>query len=814
MLKSPQLDSTGLAIELGAAKSDQDGIVYDVTIPEQERQSRLAISYDIQLENPTASASRPLNLRIPEIIDSLRHHGELEVRTSGDLRLRWKTRPWIRTEPSSADRADDSGRTYRFRFDRVTSDFPIWLGSKESQLRMVSQSTITIRDSMASLDMTIRPGGQLTEGNLQLDEASWQLHSIENLRSEQPLDSFLSGQFRVIEIDADNDNDPEPIRIRAEFPFDPKEDRVELPLPRVVDLPEAALVQNASVDIISAGRTVFVVDLDATKDLRRSLTSTVNVDRDQITSRFQVLNLESPIVIIGNLVDQPPQIAFSADTRVELDGRQLRTKVDWKISSRTDLEGRLPVRIPKPAMAPSKGKVGLNEVGEEIIDEEGFLFGLRWDQVDHDAVDAESPWIVTVDGVPAKLRPVDDDRYELISDRLTDGSMNVRWQHVLTLGGDYEEGSITSVSLPRPNIADVTVQGTMNFALEGDQRFDLVSVDSSADSNLQLEVIPRDPILLRIKPRQMLREQLAVRQSVLTTVVGRQTRHEQVLANVQGGERFVVGIPESVDEVSVEGFVDGESVVVRRDKNALLIALPGDTRPHAVDLRIWYPRETPSSFATVEPTLKLPVGSGRSFWQIVAPSDEHVVWTTPTLGRSMTWRFDNWNLYRTPTHSNAQLARMIPTDPSSLPEGNRYLYVGSDLPSFQVLVVSKVMIWLIVGAFVLLGTALLTHMPSLRHPLTVVAAAVLFAGLLVVAPDAAVLAGQLGIICLILVIVLITIRSLIAPDQSHRVFTSAGSVDELDQERSARQERAALPNPTGLPATQSISPPSPTEASS
>ena len=39
--------------------------------------------------------------------------------------------------------------------------------------------------------------------------------AIENLQTEQPLDSFPSGFVRVIEIDTDNDTDPAPIRIRV-----------------------------------------------------------------------------------------------------------------------------------------------------------------------------------------------------------------------------------------------------------------------------------------------------------------------------------------------------------------------------------------------------------------------------------------------------------------------------------------------------------------------------------------------------------------------------------------------------------------------
>jgi hypothetical protein len=243
MLKNPQLDSTGQSIESGPATKSDEGDVYDITIPEQEKQSRLIISYDMQLQAQNASVREPLNLRIPEIVGSLRHSGELEIRTGRNLRLRWRDRPWIRIEPI-AKAAAESGRTYRFRFDRVTSDFPVWLSRKESQLRMFSQSTITIRDSKAILDMTIRPGGQLTEGSLQLDDASWQLKSIENLLTEQPLESFPSEQqldtlptrfIREIELDTGNDGDPAPIRIRGEFALDPGQDQVELPLPRVVD---------------------------------------------------------------------------------------------------------------------------------------------------------------------------------------------------------------------------------------------------------------------------------------------------------------------------------------------------------------------------------------------------------------------------------------------------------------------------------------------------------------------------------------------------------------------------------------------------
>lgn len=818
MVQPPQLDSTGQLLESNLLAQDANGSVHDVVIPEEERRPRIDISYDLQLSGKRATSRQPLGLQIPEIVGAIRHSGELEIRTSGDFRLRWRSRPWIHAEPISDQTVGETRRTYRFQFDRVTSDFKIWLGRKESQLRMVSHAVITIQDSIASLEMTIRAGGQMPEGNLTLDEASWQLKSIENLRTETPLDWFPSESDSVIEIESSNEANPARIRIRADFPLDLNEDRVELPLPRVVNLSESAFIQNATVDIISTGRSVFVVDLNATRDLRRTSISSGNTNGDRLTSHFQVLDLVSPVVIVGNLVDQPAQITLSGDARVELDGRQLRTKVDWILSSRTDLEGRLPIRIPTLATSPSAAKTESSAAGQEILDSSGFLLGVRWDRKDTLNDSEPSPWIVTVNDAPAILRALDDDRYELISDRLTDGSMTIRWQNVVTLRNDYEVGSISSVSLPRPNLADLTIRGTIDVELEGNQRFSLVAIDSPGSSDLQLDSLPRDPVLLRLNPRQTSRQELSVQQSILTTVVGRQTRHEQLLARVQRGEQFRVGLPKSIagtsiKEISVRGFIDGESAIVRHDQNMLVMTLPGDEIPHNVDLRVWFPKETASAFAMVEPTLKLPPGSGRMFWQIVTPSDGHIVWTTPTLGRSMKWRFDGWNLYRSPTHSASQLAAMVPSVSNSFPTRNRYLYVGSDIPSFQVLVISNAFMWLMVGTLILIASALLTHVRSLRHPLTVVAIAVLFAGLLVIAPDAAVLTGQLGIISSVLVIVMITIRALLTPTRSDRVFAPDDAGDPSSQDRSVGGDRTSIQQPN-VPTTRTTPSPSPTEASS
>ena len=98
----------------------------------------------------------------------------------------------------------------------------------------------------------------------------------------------------------------------------------------------------------------------------------------------------------------------------------------------------------------------------------------------------------------------------------------------------------------------------MQVTLRGNQQLDLISVDSPAIKQLQLDTLPHDPVRLRLQSKSTTREELSIRQTILRTAVGRNTRHEQVLAKIQGGDNFRVDIPSTAREVSVEALIDGQ----------------------------------------------------------------------------------------------------------------------------------------------------------------------------------------------------------------------------------------------------------------
>lgn len=811
VLESPRLGTSGQSIELGAALSDREGEVREVIIPEEERQQRIDLNFDLQLANDNATAASPLVFRVPEIVGSLRHRGDIDISTGGDYRLRWRSTSWLRSELGESRDDSTSGRSYRFRFDRASFALPLWLGEKERQLRMISRSRMTVREKIASIAMDIEINGQTSDGRLRFDDATWQIQSIES-ETGQILDSFMEDRLRVIELNTDGSDESTLLRVEAQRSIDSGDGTEQFSLPRVVALDDVALVQDATLDLVNTGRTVLVVDLEGSEGISRMTRTAAATGEDSTVTSFRLVTQGTVPRIVGSMIEQPPRVVLASAATIELDGRQLRTTVDWNISSGLDLEGRLPIRIPR---LPAFNKAEQNTI-DFLPSEETILEDILVDADLSEAdLDSDGNWVVTVDDVPAQLEARGEDRFVLRSERLTTGSMAIRWRHVRDLRSSTADGSIEPVSLPRPDFADVSVRGPLQVSLRGNQQFDLVSLDAPALSDLVLGQLPRDPVRLRLRSRLTAREELSIRRTALRTVVGRNTRHEQVMATVQDGDSFRVGLPELTGELSVQAFIDGVSKPVRREGNTLILMLPGDREQHVIDLRVWLALQTPTSVSNIEPILRLPVGVGRVYWQIITPLDGHIVWASPTLGRSMMWRFDRWRLFRESSHDDQALTQFGGATENPLPPGNRYLYLGSDLRSFRVVVVSRVVLWLCIGAFVLTLAVILSNFPRSRNPMMAVAMAVLFGGLLAIAPDAAVLAGQFGIIAMVLVIVMIAVRALLSRSDSDRVFSSSPQlpVPISGQASSHHQKKPLLPNAGAQISTQTI-PTSTSEASS
>ncbi len=813
------LGAGGRSVTFGPPIPDSLGERRQILIPEQERQQRIDLNFNFNLRRPSGnlSADNPLALRVPEVVDAIRHRGEITMETSDDYRLRWRSEPWVRSVLGEAGDAAESGRSYSFQFDRSSFTLPLWLSAKERQVRIGVKSRISFRDTTAILEMLIRSSGRASDGRgPQIDMADWKLQSIENAETDEPMDSFQGEGYPEIDFPSGN-GEPPPVRIRAEYAIDSEEKMIVIPIPRVVQTDSRLLAPTSTVDVVNSGRSVLVVDLEMSENLERIMPAVSESNSDSTISSFRVDSQEVTATLVGTMVEQPPRITLASDGMISLDGDRLQTTIDWTVISRLDLEGRLPIRIPSVA-SPTDDLVGppglesrepagrvVNGETGEASDETGGKSDLN------DGSALAKQWNVSVNGVPAALQEVGNGRFDLISDRLANDTMSIRWHRSDSFNPPTAGESIKELALPRPAIEDVTVRGTVRIALRGNQQTEVLSATSPSADELVFDSLPPDPVRLRFRPRDTVREELSVRQLVLRTAVGHAVRHEQVLAKIHGGESFKVALPAAATGVSVEAYIDDMRVDVRRDRGTLIVPLPGDQKSHVLDLRVWVSETSRWSVAKIEPMLELPVGLGRIYWQIVVPLDSHVVWASPTLGRSMTWDFARWKLGRSPSHNDRELTAMVGASPHAMPPGNSYLYIGSDVRSFRTLFASRVVLWVVVGSLVLLTSIVLTYLPHTRHPLTAVAGAVFFAGLLAIAPDAAVLAGQLGIIALVLVIVMIAVRALVTPQRSDRIVkwrdfprrsevsTQSLLAPSSRERRSSVSRTEALPPPTEAP---------------
>jgi hypothetical protein len=80
--------------------------------------------------------------------------------------------------------------------------------------------------------------------------------------------------------------------------------------------------------------------------------------------------------------------------------------------------------------------------------------------------------------------------------------------------------------------------------------------------------------------------------------------------------------------------------------------------------------------------------------------------------------------------------------------------------------------------------SLLIYVPTFRHPLTAVVGAIALGGLMLLLPDAAVIAGQLTLVAMLIVAVMSGVRHLLTSRRGDRVFGS--SRETFDQPTTRR----------------------------
>ncbi len=786
--------------------------------------SRVEIGIATQVRSEDGRPGGTIVIQPISVADAIEQTGEIEIRTPRDYRLRWTPQPWVSSQWDQADSDTGSTRTYRFRFDRVPFELPVWLSARAKRLRVEGDYRLTFYDSLASLKVLLRTGGGVPDSRiLALNVAGWRVQN-----------TFVGGSTTPVQVDQKDDlleidlaslpsgGESDRIEIALVRSLADSSDRIELPLPHIAGDPELIGTIASTLSVVTQADYRFIADLGSSLGMGEvlrvygpagppetpiagspsagSVTGGPRGAEPIVENRYSLPDISQPSKLAGFLVTERPRIAYQAEAEISISGTQLIEEVNWVIFPQGGLRGRLPIAWGRgdAALLSSEGAVG-----DSATDRDGVkVFGLP----------SGALWSVTVDDMPAVLRASSENEYSIYSDFLAGGPHRVRLRRARELpaiifSDPLISGAnrLTGIELPRPGVADVTLRGPMTLRLRGDRGIDLAWRDSTSPGQSQ----PGEPISLASQPMAELplglrsvdrkQEAVVVRRAVLRTAVSRDTQHDYLIASVQGGGLLRLPLVGAGPDVLVRAMIDGTpSDVLRIDDDTCSVRL-GEKGTHTVSIQLWSPRESSLIAERVQPILSLPTGTERFYWEIVTPQDDHLVWASPSSGRAMRWQFDRWRLYRQPVQSGSELAAWAGASwETRLPPGNRYLFVGVDASGLRTVMMSRMAIWLIAGTAVLLVSCLLTYFPRARHPLLAITGAVFLSGMTLLLPDASVLAGQVMLVAMLMVAVMAGVGYLLAPKRPTRVLvptTERGA--ERSSVRGGSPSRGNVATPSG-----------------
>jgi hypothetical protein len=279
-----------------------------------------------------------------------------------------------------------------------------------------------------------------------------------------------------------------------------------------------------------------------------------------------------------------------------------------------------------------------------------------------------------------------------------------------------------------------------------------------------------------------------VERAWIQTKLSSARRQDRAVFRLRSGEpRVQVVLPSGIDAGQVELVLDGRRVaaeaVAGRD---VTVSLSGAPRgEHVLELRYPFAERPPAGALAFEaPQIKGAAWVQELYWQLVTPSNEHLLAAPAGYTREFRWQWSDFGWARQPSWSEAELenwcgAAAVAEQARSGAEGsespapdrpvtaagNAYLFssVGSIEP-LAVYTASRARLVLWASLPILLIGLALIYAPALRHPAGIFLLALMIVAAGLIDSEAALLLAQASILGLILAsLAALLARSLLQP---------------------------------------------------
>ncbi|HEY2837656.1 MAG TPA: hypothetical protein VGJ26_00795 [Pirellulales bacterium] len=297
-----------------------------------------------------------------------------------------------------------------------------------------------------------------------------------------------------------------------------------------------------------------------------------------------------------------------------------------------------------------------------------------------------------------------------------------------------------------------------------------------------------------------------------TRLAGSERWERAVFQFTSGESQLPLKLPAGADLAQCRVSLDGANVVVPSDaeRDGLLLQLAGATRRHVLDVsyRLATRDALGGRLSLSAPQIGSNLWIRQTYWQLVLPRDEHVVFWPSDLSGEFAWRLRGVALVRESTVGQRDLeawsdAQTMPEVPT---ETNRYVFSAvGPIDSLEVYTAKRT--WLVLlgsGSVLGLGLALL-YLPKLRRPGLLWAGGLALAFAAIVCPEPALLAAQAALLGAVLVGLALVLHSFINRRQSQSFVVRAGSSSIIDPGSTRTHLRPSQPSGSSEPVVVEMS---------
>ena len=717
------------------------------------KEPRARINFQIDYPRLAYDSGNPFELEGILVEGSIQETGRVTIRTSRDNRLRWLAGAFV-TPSTTALPAGDSlqNRVHEFRYSRGNFRLPVWVDAKSKQVRLRTNYDAIIDRNVIELKLLLDLAGTAVTGqSLAIGMEGWALAATEDLDELDAIGLEITDDTIKLEVDdllsglpyVQEDSRQLEIQLVRERGL--QDDRVVMfPLPRITPANQDAI---NFVQIPGLARVSEASGAELIFDAK----SSVGVAQSESTDEFQVVEPARRVELVHRVLAVESEVKTSVSLSLDTTQRPFRLTERIAFEFFNGSMSSLPVEISDP----DKWRGESGDVPVSISGSSELGFSLAFAPL--------PPGRHELTLVREVAEPFEKIGLCIPSNSEIGPGANIPFT-IFPDGNRLESG----VGLSDGEGVVLGEDGTIQFAVAFSQ---VSEIDTLHVERLWMQTM--------IDPTQR-------RERILATVVG---AADQLVMRcdhwnrVENSLAIVNGQQERNHEI-----VDGE----------LRLPLEGEQVRTVVEIWVWTTREGPYDrlFERINSEIEVPHSVGEAYWQLVVPSQQHLVLADLLAGRAMNWEWDGFFLKRKDVFSTQQLeSRFGASRIEQIGNANTYLFyshLGNE--SVTVTLALRPTIWMLTGGIILILTSSLVYIPRLRRPLVLILFGSLILSLAAFAPDLAVIVGQVGVIALLFTAVLLLLRRALSTSRTS-VFQSTPIPEGSTK---------SMPAPTIVPSTHTI----------